>query len=92
MKRFIQLVILFILFLQINKLSAIKPPSSDTLHFFEADNPMFQFVGRIDFSNVKQPRFWSPGVYIKAKFKGSTCKLLVNDQELWGKITITLKL
>lgn len=58
---------------------------SDSIHLFEADNPMFQYVGRIDFSNPKMPRFWSPGVYIKAKFKGSYCELIVNDQELWGK-------
>ena len=85
MRLFIKLVILSTFFLQINKPSAIGTPLSDTLHFFEADNPMFQYVGRIDFSHKKQPRFWSPGVYIKAKFKGSTCILLVNDQELWGK-------
>ncbi len=55
------------------------------LQLFTADNPLFQYTGRIDFSNKKLPRFWSPGVYIKAKFKGSECVLLVNDQELWGK-------
>ncbi len=55
------------------------------LKTFTADNQLFQYVGRIDFSNPARPRFWSPGVYIKAKFKGSVCELLVNDQELWGK-------
>lgn len=24
-------------------------------------------------------------MYIKAKFKGTLCELLINDQELWGK-------
>ena len=52
---------------------------------FEADNPLFQYVGRIDFSDAKKPKFWSPGVYIKALFKGTSCTLLINDQELWGK-------
>ena len=64
-------------------MNASKLPGE--MKLFEADNEMFQYVGRIDFSNVKKPRFWSPGVYIKAKFKGSFCELLVNDQELWGK-------
>ncbi len=58
---------------------------SDDLYLFTADNPLYQFVGRIDFHNKKLPRYWSPGVYITAKFKGSECELLVNDQELWGK-------
>ena len=52
---------------------------------FQADNPLFQYVGRIDFSDAKKPRFWSPGVYIKAMFKGTSCTLLINDQELWSK-------
>ncbi len=52
---------------------------------FTADNPAYQFVGRIDFRNKLRPRFWSPGVYITARFTGSTCDLVVNDQELWGK-------
>jgi hypothetical protein len=52
---------------------------------FTADNPAYQFVGRIDFRNKLRPRFWSPGVYITARFTGSTCELVVNDQELWGK-------
>lgn len=85
MKNFKKLVIRWIFIAQMINSSAIATPLSDTLHFFEADNPMFQYVGRIDFSNAKQPRFWSPGVYIKAKFKGSACILLINDQELWGK-------
>lgn len=61
-----------------------EDPASKAI-LFEADNPLFQYVGRIDFSDTKKPRFWSPGVYIKAKFKGTTCTLLINDQELWGK-------
>ena len=60
-------------------------PLADSLAIFEADHPYFQYIGRIDFSDIKKPRFWSPGVYIKAKFKGTYCELLVNDQELWGK-------
>ena len=59
--------------------------TADSLTIFEADHPNFQYVGRIDFSNKKLPRFWSPGVYITAKFAGSFCELLINDQELWGK-------
>lgn len=66
-------------------LSAKAPLSQNELRLFTADNPLYQYVGRIDFSNKKLPRYWSPGVYITAKFKGSECELLVNDQELWGK-------
>jgi len=52
--------------------------------FFEADNPAFQYTGRIDFSNPKKPRFWQPGVYITANFTGSSCMVIINDEVLWG--------
>ena len=58
---------------------------SSDVQLFEADNPYFQYTGRIDFSDKKAPRFWSPGVYIKARFKGPSCKVFMNDQVLWGK-------
>jgi lysophospholipase L1-like esterase len=50
------------------------------LKLFKANNPKIQYVGRIDFSDPLKPRFWSPGVYIKAKFKGTDCTLLLNDE------------
>lgn len=50
------------------------------LKFFAAADPEIQYVGRIDFSNPQTPRIWAPGVYIKAKFKGSKCLMLINDE------------
>lgn len=50
------------------------------LKFFRADNPRIQYTGRIDFSNPSMPRIWAPGVYIVAKFKGSKCEILLNDE------------
>src|ERR1700722_2860901 len=51
---------------------------------FSADNKDFSYVGRIDFTNPKLPRFWSSGVYISANFTGTYCDVLLNDQVLWG--------
>ncbi|MHB1921372.1 MAG: SGNH/GDSL hydrolase family protein, partial [Chitinophagaceae bacterium] len=48
------------------------------------DNPKIQYVGRIDFSHRSLPRLWCPGVYIRARFKGSYCAFLINDQVLNG--------
>ena len=36
-------------------------------NFFSADNKLIQYTGRIDFTHKKQPRYWQPGVYVKAK-------------------------
>ncbi len=53
-------------------------------HFFAADNPHIRYTGRIDFSNRAKPRFWASGVYIAAKFSGSSCSFVVNDEMLSG--------
>ena len=50
------------------------------LNFFRADNPRIQYFGRIDNANPQVPRIWAPGVYIVAKFKGSNCQVLINDE------------
>src|SRR5688572_7401552 len=56
-----------------------------SISIFEADHPYIQYTGRIDFTNPKLPRFWQPGVYITARFVGSACEVILNDEELWGK-------
>jgi hypothetical protein len=58
---------------------------SNNLTLYKASDSNFQYVGRIDFSNPDAPRFWAPGVYITAKFLGTSCDVLINDQVLWGK-------
>jgi lysophospholipase L1-like esterase len=60
-----------------------KSPVS-ALPLIEADNPAIQYTGRIDFSQPKRPRFWSPGVYIQAKFTGTACDVLLHDERLYG--------
>jgi lysophospholipase L1-like esterase len=52
--------------------------------FVPANDPHIQYMGRIDFSDPKKPRFWSPGVTIRVRFKGPSCRLLINDEVLWG--------
>lgn len=56
-----------------------------TVNFHEPDDSFIQYTGRIDFTNPKLPRFWQPGVSITVKVKGSVCRFIVNDEELWGK-------
>ena len=63
--------------------SFTKP--ADSLKLFTGDNSYFQYTGRIDFSNPKTPRYWMPGVYVKARFTGSSCIVLLNDEMLYGK-------
>ncbi len=55
-----------------------------TTHFYTASNPNIQYSGRISFTDPEKPKFSAPGVYIKAKFKGTSCTVFFNDQFLWG--------
>jgi len=72
--------ILLISLLISNNLSAQK-----TVTFYSANNSNIQYIGRIDFTNPKLPRFWQPGVYINFKFSGNRCEVILNDENLWGK-------
>ena len=91
MKIFISLInLLLLFFVPAFTLYAQTSPakltagSKNSLQFFKADNPFIQYTGRIDFSNPALPRFWSPGVYIKAKFRGTVCEIILNDEVLYG--------
>ncbi|WP_461451739.1 SGNH/GDSL hydrolase family protein [Mucilaginibacter sp.] len=61
-----------------------KPIKPKEPTFFKADNPNIKYVGRVDFSNPSSPRFWNPGVYLQAKFKGTSLAITVNDELLYG--------
>lgn len=52
--------------------------------FFAADHPYFQYTGRIDFSDPKLPRYWYPGVYVRARFGGTQCTVVIQDEMAGG--------
>jgi hypothetical protein len=54
--------------------------------FYSAVNSSIQYVGRIQKTDPSLPRFWSPGVYIRAKFKGNRCSFFLNDEVLYGSV------
>jgi lysophospholipase L1-like esterase len=76
MKKFILILVLIA--------SLASPARAFPSRFFEADHPYLQYTGRIDFSNLKAPRFWAAGVYIEARFSGTFCEVEVRDEVLWG--------
>jgi lysophospholipase L1-like esterase len=49
--------------------------------FINADNPNIQYIGRFDFSNPQRVNFDWPGVYIHAKFEGTSCSIRLNDHK-----------
>jgi hypothetical protein len=47
---------------------------------FDADNPMIEYMGRVDFASPKMPRFWNPGVTVRFRFGGAQCRVILHDQ------------
>jgi hypothetical protein len=54
------------------------------IQFFPANNKNIRYTGRIDFTDSLKPKFWTPGVYIEAKFIGSSCEIIINDEFKYG--------
>ena len=55
-------------------------PAPKVEKFFAAENPNFQYMGRIDMSDPKIPRFWDPGVVARFRFRGPSCQIIVHDE------------
>ena len=58
-------------------------PVQESKMYHSPDNSLIQYTGRIETENVSLPRFWSPGVYVKAKFNGDLCEIFLNDEVLY---------
>ena len=58
--------------------------TSGALPLIESDNKNIQYVGRFDFTDPKKPKVWTPGAYVQARFQGTSCELVVNDEMRYG--------
>jgi lysophospholipase L1-like esterase len=69
----------------INSICCIaKPAKHSGLNFYPADDSHLKYVGRVDFSDPLAPKFWAPGIYVQAKFKGTSLSIDINDEDLYG--------
>ncbi len=82
MKRSIFSFVLLFLLLQINSCSFfITKPELMPSGIIDADDPNIQFVGRFDFSNPKKVVYDWAGVYICAKFEGTSLSVRLHDHK-----------
>lgn len=58
-------------------------PTPET-HSYDADDPKLQYMGRIDWTNPKAPRFASAAVQLKAKFVGTGATIKIGDENRYG--------
>lgn len=54
-------------------------PGSPGKQFIPADNLFIEYIGRFDFANPKDVVFDWAGVYIVARFQGTSCSVLFRD-------------
>ncbi len=66
----------------------ITRPAELNTGIIEADNPYIQYVGRFDFSNPDSVVFDWAGVYIRAKFTGTSCAVRLKDSTDEYAITV----
>jgi hypothetical protein len=78
MKHLINVILVYSLF---NLTFYCVAQTNDTItRTYMADDPEIVYTGRIDFSDPLRPRFSSPGVYIQARFAGTSCTVNLQDQ------------
>lgn len=53
-------------------------------NLYPPDHPNIRYVGRIDFSDPQKPKLSGAGAFFQVKFKGRSCVLLLEDQQLYG--------
>ena len=59
-------------------------PDRSSSHFHSPSSLLIRYTGRIQWLRDAVPRFWAPGVYITATFKGDFCRIYLTDQVLYG--------
>ncbi len=84
---FIMVSISIAFFINSCSTNIVKSNRSET-GIISADNPYIQYIGRFDFANPKKVVFDWPGVYICAKFEGTSCSLRLKDSTNEYSITI----
>jgi lysophospholipase L1-like esterase len=55
-----------------------------TPRIYAPEDPGILYAGRIDFSRPAEPKFSAPGVYIRARFRGTGASFLLKDEFKWG--------
>ena len=66
-------------------LSYCYQKSGDNKIRYSATDPKIEYFGRIDFANPQKPRLSGPGSYIKFCFEGSSCEILLKDENLYDQ-------
>ncbi|MFH1197746.1 MAG: SGNH/GDSL hydrolase family protein [bacterium] len=87
--RFTRLILLFLMIILAQGCSSIfVVGEKESAGIIDADNPNIQYVGRFDFTDPKKVGYDWPGIYICAKFEGTSCAIRLSDYSNEYAITI----
>ena len=59
--------------------------AKEKANYYPADNSLLQYMGRIEWGTARQPTMWAAAAQLGFSFKGSDCKIIITDEELYGK-------
>lgn len=59
--------------------------AKEKINFFRPDHAQIKYMGRIDFSEKIKPKMWASASQVHFTFKGTLCKVVITDEELYGK-------
>jgi lysophospholipase L1-like esterase len=68
------------LFGVLTAMAGFGQPRHSEEQFFDPDNPMIEYMGRVDFASPKLPRFANPGVTIRFRYGGAQCRVILHDE------------
>ncbi|SFW17909.1 SGNH/GDSL hydrolase family protein [Chitinophaga sancti] len=60
-------------------LCSLQTSAQETIDY-RANHPYIQYTGRVVKPSFVRYRFWQPGVYIRAKFSGTYCNIVIEDE------------
>jgi lysophospholipase L1-like esterase len=73
---------IFVFIFQLTSCSFVTTTKTqESSGFINTSDPDIQYIGRFDFSIPEKVTFDWPGVYIHAKFEGTSCSIRLNDHK-----------
>jgi hypothetical protein len=63
---------------------ALHCKANEKLNFYPATAAGFKYMGRTDVSDPLAPAMWATAASISFSFKGTMCKAIITDEELYG--------
>jgi Carbohydrate esterase 2 N-terminal/GDSL-like Lipase/Acylhydrolase family len=65
--------------------ASLHVAAKEKMLFYKANHPAVKYMGRTDISAKTKPKVWASAAEMSFSFKGSSCKVVITDEELYGR-------